>query len=387
MTGSLQIKKSTYYAVINVEDDCGNKKQKWISTKIKADGNNKRQAQKVLRDILKEYEDSKVTYSKEIYFSDWILQWLENMKYNIEQTSWESYSIFVNTHIVPYFKTRKITLTNLTPKHVQDYYLNKLKKGRCDGKGGLSANTVKKHSVIIRSALNEALKMNLIPYNPADRATLPKVEKFVGKHYNEGQAYKLMDASMGTTVESAILLTLHYGFRRSEVLGLKWDCIDFVQNTVLVKNTVVRVSTVIEKERTKNKSSYRTLPLIPEVKEYLSKLRLKQKENKLLYGNCYTDNDYICKWEDGHPFSPEYVSKKFKKILADANMPKIRFHDLRHTTASLLLSMGFSLKEIQEWLGHNDIGTTANIYGHLEYQSKVNMADKMGDTFKIRQAN
>ena len=387
MTGSLQIKKNTYYAVINVFDDKGNKKQKWISTKIKVEGNNKREAQKAFRDILKEYEDSHIAYSKEIYFSDWLEDWLEKMKYNVELSSWEGYKINVKAHLIPYFKPKKITLSNITPKNVQDYYTSKLKDGRCDGKGGLSANTIKRHSVIIKSSLDEAMKMNLIAYNPADRATLPKVEKFVGKHFSVEEAEKLLNVIKGEALEPLIMLTLFYGLRRSEILGLKWDAIDFENNTIIIRNTIVRMTTLVEKQRTKNKSSLRTLPLMADIKKYLKQLKKKQLEYRLMQGNSFTKNDYVCIWDDGKPFKPDYVSRKFKSILENNNLPSIRFHDLRHTCASLLLSKNFSLKEIQEWLGHNDISTTANIYGHLEFKSKISMADKMGETLRISNVN
>ena len=149
------------------------------------------------------------------------------------------------------------------------------------------------------------------------------------------------------------------------------------------------MTSTVEKERTKNKSSYRTLPLIAEVKVYLLQLKRKQKEAKLLHGGSHIDNDYVNKWEDGKPFTPDYISRTFKKILTKNKLQVIRFHDLRHTTASLLLSKGFSLKEIQEYLGHANINTTSDIYGHLEYKAKITMADKLGElvSFKIEYDN
>lgn len=98
---------------------------------------------------------------------------------------------------------------------------------------------------------------------------------------------------------------------------------------------------------------------------------------KYVFGNCYVDNDYICKSDDGHLFRSGYISHKFKATLQKSSLPIIRFHDLRHSTASFLISAGFNLKKIQEWLGHSDIATTGNIYAHLQYSSKVNMAEKI----------
>lgn len=384
MTGSLQIKGNTYYAVLNLYDENGKRKPKWISTKLSVDGNNKRRAEKALRDILKGYEDKKVDYSGDIDFADWIKDWLDRQKNNIELTTWEGYESYVKVHIIPYYMRNKVTLSEIEPRHIQDYYKEKLLHGRVDGKGGLSANSIKKHNAVLNGALKDALKQNLIPYNPADRATLPKAEsKFIGSYYNIQQAEKLLKYSAGTTLETVIILTLYYGLRRSEVCGLKWSAIDFNNDTLTVKNTVVRVKTLVEKERTKNKTSCRTLPLLANVKEHLKSLKVKQLELQFLHGKAYSRNDYVCRWDDGRAFSPNFITRKFGKIVKSAGLPQIRFHDLRHTCATLLLSMGFSLKEIQEWLGHGDLSTTANIYAHLDYSAKVNIADKLSNAIKL----
>ncbi len=145
MTGSLQIKGNIYYAVVNYTDEDGNRKLKWISTRLKVDGSNKRKADKFLRDVISQHEDSKVIFSKEVLFSDWMLSWLDRMKSNVELTTWEGYESYVRVHIVPYFSVRRIMLTDLEPKHLQDYFTEKLKNGRADGKGGLCVESVKKH--------------------------------------------------------------------------------------------------------------------------------------------------------------------------------------------------------------------------------------------------
>ena len=106
-------------------------------------------------------------------------------------------------------------------------------------------------------------------------------------------------------------------------------------------------------------------------------------QNKLFYGNAYVDNDFVCKWENGEPYKPDYITHTFKRILDENKLPKIRFHDLHHSSASMLLKMGFSIKEIQEWLGHSDINTTSNCYSHLQYEAKVSMANKMGKRLEV----
>ena len=172
----------------------------------------------------------------------------------------------------------------------------------------------------------------------------------------------------------AVVLTVFCGLRRSELLGLKWQSINFKQQTVTIKDTVVRMKTVIEKERTKNKISHRALPLSDDIMVALKAERAKQEDDKKLFGNEYYNSNYVCRRADGTTYLPNTFTKLIQRVMEKAELPVIRLHDLRHTTASILLNLGFNLKEIQEWLGHSDIATTANIYAHLDASSKQNIA-------------
>jgi len=371
MTGSLQKKNGTYYAVVRIPDDMGNEKQKWISTGVKVDGNNKREANRRLREIVSDLEQQKITYSADILLVDWINEWMEQKENEIRLNTWEGYQINVNKHIIPFFKLLKLTLQDITAQHIQSYYNKKLKAGQ-------SANSIKKHSVILRGALQEALKKNLIPYNPVDRATLPTCERFIGKAYSVEQATTLLGAIGDEQLKPAIILGLFYGLRRSEVLGLRWRDIDFDAGTITIKNTVVRTRTIIEHEKTKSRASKRTLYIIPETREYLLGLQRRQAGNRKLLGSAYNVNDHVCVWDNGNPFDPTYVSHRFSKILAKYSLPKIRFHELRHTAGSLLLNSGLSIKQIQEYLGHEQVATTLDIYGHLSVEGKKEAACAIG---------
>ena len=172
--------------------------------------------------------------------------------------------------------------------------------------------------------------------------------------------------------------------RRSEVVGLKWDAIDFERNTIEIRHTVTCVKLdgkkqLIESDTTKTKSSKRTLPLVPLFREKLLALQQEQEENRRLCGRCYNKQylEYICVDAMGNLLMPDYVSDSFKLILHNFGLRPIRFHDLRHSCASLLLANGVPMKQIQEWLGHSDFSTTANIYSHLDYSSKISSAEAM----------
>jgi integrase len=189
-----------------------------------------------------------------------------------------------------------------------------------------------------------------------------------------------------SVIKPAILLAATYGLRRSEVLGLTWKAVNFQEKTILINKTVVKVGTANEeRDVMKSKQSRRTMPLTEDIADYLAELQARQAQDKLFLGAGYSDNDFICKWADGKPIKPDYISAEFKKLLARHGLPHIRFHDLRHSSASLLVNMGFTLKEIQDWLGHGDIAST-NIYAHLEYKSKERMADRVSEALKIKKA-
>ena len=225
----------------------------------------------------------------------------------------------------------------------------------------------------------------MIAYNPADRVTLPKKVKYNAKYYTVEQTNTMLEVFKDEEMYPVVLLAAFYGLRRSEVLGLKWNAVDFDAETFTVRDVVVSCDDggFIDKPRTKTKSSHRTLPLTSTIHEYLKRLQQSQSEYKLFLGNGYVDNDYVCKWKNGEQFSPYYVSRKFNKVLKKYNLPLIRFHDLRHSAASMLLAEKHSLKEIQEWLGHGDLATTADIYAHLQFEAKRDMAKSMDGKFKI----
>lgn len=178
------------------------------------------------------------------------------------------------------------------------------------------------------------------------------------------------------------MLTVYYGLRRSEAVGLKWSAIDFEKQTVSIQNTVVQFNTVLEKETTKTKSSRRTYPMSPEIVNILLKIKSRQDEMKKTLGAGYHDNGYVFIWDDGTFFRPDYITSKFQKVLKENGLPRIRFHDLRHTTASIMVENGADLKRVSEWFGHSNVGTTANIYAHLTFETKKESLQILGRALK-----
>ena len=247
----------------------------------------------------------------------------------------------------------------------------------------LSSNTIVHHHAIIRKCLEYAFKMDIIPNNPADKVQKPKVEQYIGSYYTQTELNTLFEKSKGDPLEVVILITAFYGLRRSEVLGLKWDSFDFDNLTFTIKHTVTITNTEgnnrkLEcKDKTKNKSSYRSLTLLDDMAEKLLELKEKQEAFKKAFGKSYNKQylDYVFVNPQGKLIRPDYITQHFSMLLEKIGMKHIRFHDLRHSCASLLLAKGIPMKAIQEWLGHSNFSTTANLYAHLDSNSKKKSAE------------
>jgi len=379
MSVSLQEKKGVNYAVFRVVDINGETKQKWVSTKVPVKRGNKREAQRAAQEIAGKFEEGKIVAYPKTPFWQWLEMWLEQKENEVDRITFQGYASYYRNHIGPYFKQHNVTLNDISPQDLQLYYNRKVQKPGEHIKGKLSGKSLHDHHCVIRGALEDAVKKNIIPYNPADRVTLPKKQKYVGNFYTQEQAKALLGAIKGTIVENIVTLTIVYGLRRSEAVGLKWSAVNFENDTFTIESTVVRFSEIVEKNTTKNQASHRTYPMTPEIKQMFLSIRERQQEMKELMGDSYIESGYVFTWDDGRILNPDYVSRKFSQILKANGLPHIRYHDLRHTTASLLIAKGYDIKRVSEWLGHSDIGTTANIYGHLSFENKKGTLAAMSD--------
>lgn len=367
VTGSLYDKNGIWQMMFSYYDENGKRKQKSKTTGLPVKGN-KKKAKEMLDKLLQEYNhDTTRLLNKDMLFSDYMLQWLEDCKSGVRRITYENYEKVVKKHIVPYFKAKKITLQDLRTKDVDEYYKFKLET--------LSANTVRKHHANIHKALKKAIEYGLISSNPASAVTLPSIKKFEGDYYNDDEVEILKEIVKGTTIEVPVMLTAWYGFRRSEVLGLRWDSINFDKNKIHVEHTLVPVKgETLALDETKSKESDRYLPMAKEIQDYLQEVRKRQIANKEFYGDSYVDSGYVCTYDNGKYLKPNYLSHTFSKLLKDNadKIRKIRFHDLRHSAATRLLSSGFVLEDIQFLLGHSSVVTTQR-YAHYQDKRKQDM--------------
>lgn len=377
VAGHLTLKNGRYYAVLNYRNAGGQRKTKWIALGLLEKGN-KRKAEAELARLRAEFEPPKEVgdLSSDMLFADYLLEWLEIAKGRLAVATYSSYAAMIKRPVGPYFRQRNLTLRELEARHLQMFYSEMLRK--------VKPNTVIHYHAIIHSALKYAVKTDMLVQNVADKVDRPKKNSFQPVFLSAEEMQKMFEALRGTKLELPVLVAAFYGFRRGEVLGLKWDAIDFERGTISVIRTVTTITVEgkqmeIEQQSAKTKSSLRTLPLIGSFREYFLQVKEAQELNKQVCGNCYNHeyDGFVFVDELGERMRANYLTSAFPKFLEDHGLRRMRFHDLRHSCASLLLANGVPLKHIQEWLGHSDFTTTANIYAHLDYKSKITSAQAM----------
>lgn len=373
MTATTQQKNNKYYIVLDWKEN-GKRKQKWVGTDLTVNGNNKRKTEQKRKEIMQQWEE-KVSLNnyEDILFSDYLLNWLEETKYTISETTYSVYKAVIGSVICPYFSEKKIKLPDLKAYHIQDFYSYKMRYDH------VSANTIHHYHANINRALKYAVKTERILSNPAERVDLPRKKKHVADFFTADELKILLRGARGTELEVVVLLAAWFGLRRGEILGLKWDSVDFNNHTITIKGTIARTDKLIYKETTKNNSSLRTLPMTEEAYNYLLDLKKQQQQNEKKLGKHYITKwrDFVCVQRNGDIMKLDYVSRNFPKLCEECGLRRIRLHELRHSNISLLISAGANLKEIQEWAGHSTYATTADIYAHIQSQNKIKLSNSI----------
>ena len=320
-----------------------------------------------------------------LLFADYIKLFLpyakKGKKRQIEETTFSGYCSSVKYPIYPYFKESGIKLNELSARDIQDFYDEQLARKKPNGEP-IKSSTVIHYHAIIRLSLVYARRQGYILTNPIEEVDKPEKGIFIGKFYSESELMEAIRLAKDTKLEIPVMMAGVYGLRRSEVIGLRWSAFDFENDVFYINHTVTTPSvngkkTIIAKDRAKNKASLRAMPLSPEIKARLLEIKERQKGYIKKFKRSYKKEwiDYLNVDELGELVLPDYVSESFNKLLKKNGLREIRYHDLRHTSASLLLNKGkgkgITLKDVQIWLGHSDFATTANIYAHLDATSKM----------------
>lgn len=374
ITGHLAARNKKWYAVINLYDENGKRHEKWNNLDLEERRGSKTEAARRLDEILKQYNSCDIylmdnmTHAERersrianMPLEDYLTEWLEQHKSNVSGITGTTYKQILEGKIIPFFQPMRLKVKEVTGDEINDYYTSLRLQG-------LKGTTAQRHHALLHRAFKQAVKRRIITTNPCEQADRPKSEQYIGSYYNAEELKSLLDSLTGDPIRMVILLTAYYGLRRSEVLGIKWTAVDFTAKTISIRHKILKEETgrgieIKGYDVMKTKSSYRTLPLIPLIEQELLAEKARQEEMKRLMRSAYSKKyeEYVCVDALGNLIAPAYVSDHFTVILKKNSFRKIRFHDLRHSCASLMLANGVPMKMIQDWLGHSDMATTANI--------------------------
>jgi len=381
VTAHLADVRGFYHIKLAWTDSTGQRIRKSVTTGLVVKGNTKR-AEDMLRKARKEHEilanrtERDKPAPHEMLFADFMEEWLAAIRQEVKLTTFGGYQLNVQKAIAPYFRDKGILLQQLTAEDINAFYTEQLKR--------VKGMTVHKFHANISKALKYAVEKDYIPHTVMGKVKRPKAERFSGKFLKQSETVDLFEAVKGHKLELGVIFGAFYGLRRSELVGLRRESINFEANTITIEHTVTIANVdgqkvAVADNTTKTKSSFRTLPLVPAIRAKLLEVKAEQEQNRKLCGKAFNRKEGIYIYTDalGNRIKPDYITSMFPKFLESNGFRRIRFHDLRHSCASLLLANGVPLKQIQDWLGHSDFAITANIYAHLDFSAKHATAGAM----------
>ncbi len=343
----------TYAATFTVE---GGKRKTFYAKTHK-------EVQEKLKKALYEQQQGTLVTAPHQTVAQFLTDWLEStQKQSVRPRTYERYEEIVRLHIIPALGRHK--LQSLSAQHVQAFYTKKLE-------GGLSALTVISFHNLLHKALETAVKWNLVARNVCKVVSPPRRQRFEVTPLSLEQIQKLLSAVEGHRLEALFKLALATGMRRGELLGLKWQDIDFAKGALQVRRVLSRIPSIMPgkgytEAEPKTQRSRRTIIIAPFALKGLKEHRRRQAEEKKRAGEGWQEHDYVFCTPIGTHLNPTRdMLDQLKVFLKKAGLPDIRFHDLRHSSATLLLSLGVHPKVVQEILGHSQISMTLDIYSHV----------------------
>jgi integrase len=374
MRGTILKRGKKWSIVVDIGKDIkGKRKQKWFSG-----FRTRKEAESELTKILHQLENNIFINPDKMNLAEYLRQWsADYVAVNLAPTTRQGYKVNIEGHIIPHIG--HIPLQKLQPMHIQRFYKEKMENGRLDGKGGLSAKTVMYIHRVLREALSHAVKQQIIPRNVADFVEVPKLKKYHATVLNEDGVHTLLEAFKDTNLYIPVLLGVGVGLRRGEALGLQWKDIDSKNKTIHISRSLLPTEQGLIFHVTKTEGSNRVIVVSNTIINLLNEVQKQQEENKNILGEAYNNNDLITCWDDGSPINPATFSQYFGRTLKKNNLPHIRFHDLRHTNATLMLKQKVSAKVASQRLGHSTIGITLDLYSHVLMEMQEEAADKLED--------
>ncbi|KAA0788656.1 site-specific integrase [Bacillus sp. BPN334] len=351
MKGHIRKRGNNYCIIIDIDPDpeAGKRRQKWFSGY-----KTKKEAEKDVAKKITELNEGIFVEPSKLTLKDYLVQWLEIKRMSLERNSYVSYYNNVTHHVIP--SIGMIALHKLNVMDIQKCYKSALDTG-------ISNNSLIQLHRVLKTALNLAVKQNIISRNPAQFVELPKKEKSPIQTWTEEEVKRFLLHSQDSRYHIAYLLVITTGMRLGEVLGLRWQDVDFENHTVTINQTVGGDDKI--KNTAKTSASNRTIPVPVETIEAAKKHRIQINKEKLRMGSAYQDFNLINCNKSGEVLYRNTFRLKFYKEIKNAAVKKFKIHDLRHTHATLLLKQGVNPKIISERLGHTDISLTLRIYSHV----------------------
>ena len=364
----------TWAVVLDLGRDAnGRRRQKWHSVK-----GGKRDAQRELTRLLHELNTGAYVESSRMTVAEYLDKWLEDYaKVNVSGKTFERYREIACNHLKPSLGV--FPLPKLQPLHIQATYSALLQSGRRNGEGGLSARTVLHCHRVLHTALQQAVKWQLIARNPAGAAEPPTPERREMRALDETETIWLLEAARGTRLYVPILFAVTTGVRRGELLALQWRDSNLDTGVVSIRRSLEQTRAGLKFKETKN-SEGRTIAVPPVAVEALREHQAKQQELKALL-DAYQDQDLVFAREDGRIWKPESFTEEYFRFTKKIGV-EVRFHDLRHSHASQLLKAGVSPKVVSERLGHSTVGITLDVYSHLLPGMQEDAAQKIDSALR-----
>ncbi len=352
--------KSSWAIVLDLgRDASGSRRQKWHSVKGR-----RRDAERELAKLLSELNTGSYVEPARMSVSEFFDRWLADYaKPKVSSKTFERYQEMIDGHIRPALGA--YLLPKLAPLHIQSFYSRALDKGRKDGRGGLSAQSVVHFHRVLHKALAQAVKWQLLARNPVDAVEPPRAERKEMRALDEDETARLLSLLTGNRLHTPVLLAVTTGLRRGEILGLRWTDIDLKAGTLTVVQSLEQTKDGLKFKAPKTHRSRRSIALPEMTVEALRSHRAAQAEEKLALGPAYGENGLVCPRPAGGPWAPDVFSTAFAAFVRRSGMKSFRFHDLRHTHATHLLRAGVHPKIVSERLGHSSVSITLDTYSHV----------------------
>ena len=317
----------------------------------------------------------KLAPAQELDLSHWLEYWMDSIvRPNRAETTVYAYQKIIDNHIDPALGT--VPLKKLTPKMVQEYYTETQRAN------GLSSNTMRRHHDLLSSALRSAVRQDVIPASPMERVEPPRVRTTESYFYNNQELKLLYQKIEGNILELAVKLAGSLGMRREEICGLKWENVDLQRHLVLIREARTAYGATIVQKETKNRASVRTLYLPDEVYLLLEQEQARQQQERCIQSPTYNPTDHVILDAKGVPYSPNALSLAFTRFVKKNDLPRLTFHGLRHTFATIASCQGASLFDIGKALGHSTPATTGRIYTHLVDRTHEELVQRVSDALK-----